>query len=328
MTLTAAGLDTSKDQLDLAVSTDRGPVQRFHVENTPTGHKKLIARLQRLGNTVRVCMEATGVYGLDVAVALSNTPGMEVMVLNPRTARRFAEALGVRTKTDPIDANCLLQFLQRMDFKPWTPPTEAALQLRALTRRMHQLTEHLVQEKNRKHAADSTDILRVLRPEIEHLIEVLEELIERIQRAAIKIVYQDQAMRTDFELLCSVPGIAQRSALKLIAELATMPKGLSVQELTAFAGLDPKIVESGSSVRALARISKRGNVYLRNALYMPAHNIARRDPYLKAFTERLKGRGKANMQAKVAVMRKLLLIINAMLRDKTAFEPRDLKFAA
>ncbi len=313
------GIDVSRDLLDIKLEAPGKGKHAFKTDNTRTGHKRLIGRLQRHALPVLVFMEATGVYGLDLAIALHNAENIAVMVINPRRARRFAEALGQRAKTDPIDADCLLEFCRRMQFEAWQPPPECALQLRALTRRMSTLTEQLVQEKNRLHAAEATNELRAIRSDIKRSIRFLDSSIQRLEKTGLELVSKHRHLNDDLHRLCSTPGIAKRSAIKILAELSTMPQDLTGKQLTAFAGLDPKTHQSGTSVQAHARISKRGNTYLRATLYMPAHNAVRCDPQLHAFYDRLLEHGKTKMQAKVAVMRKLLVAINAMRRDHEHF---------
>lgn len=310
------GIDVSKDHLDTAIASEDTRDTSLTVENTRAGHRRLLTRLNRHRQPVRVCIESTGVYGLDVARTLANEPNIEVMIVNPRRARRFADALGRRAKTDPIDAHTLLEYCRRMTFVAWRPPSDVALSLRALARRMATTSDQLVEEKNRLHAAEACRDLRVIRTEIKRTIRYLEKSIARLEASAVKLVQREPDLRTDFRLLVTVKGIATRSAIKILGEFATMPEGLTAKQLTAFAGLDPKIFTSGSSVSHKPRISKRGNRFLRKALFMPAATAAQTEPALRDYHDRLIGRGKTPMQARVAVMRKLLLMLHAIRRDK------------
>jgi transposase len=207
-----------------------------------------------------------------------------------------------------------------MDFEAWEPPSRAAMQLRALGRRLHQLTQIKTQEKNRLHAARSTDELAIVRPGIERSIESLEVQIEETQRAAMEVVNSEAELRRSFDHLCSVKGIAELSALKILGEINVLPADMNPRQWVAHAGLDPRHHDSGTSVHQPPRISKQGNKYLRAALYMPAHTAARYEPGVKRFYDRLLSRGKAKMQAKVAVMRKLLHAIYGMLKHDEDFD--------
>ena len=166
--LEACGLDVSAQEL--VVAEPSRVMQRY--ANTPAGHRKLIATLTRGGRRVRVVMEATGLYGLDVAIALSQAEGIEVMVANPRSVRDFARAMMERSKSDPIDAGVLREYGQRMPFRASRRPSENRLAMWAITRRVRALTELCRAEKNRQHAARISqttpacvrrDIERVLR---------------------------------------------------------------------------------------------------------------------------------------------------------------------
>lgn len=193
----------------------------------------------------RVCLDATGIYHLQLALALDRAAGIEVMVVNPRASRRFAEAQMVRAKTDRVDAAILLQYVERMPFTVWTAPAEQLLELQSLAHRLAQLKKEQVRERSRLHAA---------------------------QRAGKHTGPAQQDIRDHLrylQLLDSVPGIAELSAMKLIAELGVLAEGLSAAQWVAQAGLDPRPQESGTSVRSPRRISKQGNARLRAALFLP-----------------------------------------------------------
>ncbi len=133
----------------LAVCIQRGqkryPVATFN--NDARGHRTLLAWATKRGRYARVCLEATGVYSLGLAFCFHRHPKIEVMVLNPRASRHFSRAMMKRAKTDPVDAEVLLEFLQRMPFTPWQPPCDEVLQIQAITRRMYQLQAALTREK-------------------------------------------------------------------------------------------------------------------------------------------------------------------------------------
>lgn len=309
-----AGIDVSAKKLQVA-SHD----SEFEVDNTPEDHQRLIQRLRRCGRQVRVCLESTGVYGLDLAMALHRAEGVEVMVLNPRAARNFAQVLMHRSKTDPVDARTLRKYLQCMDFHPWHPPATEKFQLRALSRRIASLTQMKAQEKNRLHAANSCAELHVIRNDIEVNIRHLERRIEQLQKQAAKLIDQHADLQLPIARILSVKGIALLSALLIYGELCVLPQGLSARQWVAHAGLDPRHFQSGT-FKGKTRISKAGNKYLRAALFMPAHNASRYEPRVGAYYDHLVANGKTKMQAKVAVMRKLLHAIHGMLASGTDFD--------
>src|SRR3990172_2340627 len=136
-----AGIEVSKDELLVALRREEQtlPLQSF--PNTPEGHRAVVRYLARKGRRVQVCLESTGVYGLDGALLLHQQAGVEVMVANPRAVRHFAQALMERSKTDPLDAIVLLEFAARMPFQPWQPPSVTALHWCALARRLQAITD-------------------------------------------------------------------------------------------------------------------------------------------------------------------------------------------
>jgi transposase len=290
-------------------------------DNTAQGHQAILRHLRRAGHTVRVCLESTGVYGLDLALALARA-GLEVMVANPRAVRHFATALMQRSKNDRLDAVVLLEFALRMPFQAWVPPGQAALQLHALARRLEALKETQAAEKSRWHAAQATETTpSALRRDLERSLRSLRRAIARLAREAVKIIAQDPGLKLRFDLLISTRGaIAETSAIHILAEMAVLPSDLDVRQQVAYAGLDPRECSSGTSVHKKVRISKHGNAHLRRALYMPALVALRRQPNLRAFYQHLRQRGKLKMVALVAVMRKLLHALYGMFKHQKPFD--------
>ncbi len=289
--------------------------------NTPEGCTALARWLGASGRLVRVVMEATGLYGLDLALRLDAEPGLELMVANPRAVRHFAYALMKRSKNDPMDAGVLLEFARRMPFQRWTRPSPAALALHALARRLESLTEMHAAEKNRLHAAQLSPALpaAVVR-DLRRSLRSLERALNRLTRQAVEVIRQDADLNLRYQMLLSACGIGPTSAVQILAQLAVLSPELDVRQWVAQAGLDPREHTSGSSVRKPARISKTGNRHLRRALYMPALVAIRHEPHLRAFYLHLLARGKAKMQALVAVMRKLLHAIYGMFKHRQTFD--------
>ena len=137
-----AGIDVSADSFAVAYEIPGESVHETRMDNSAAGHRKLCRLLTRRGRPARVCLEATGIYSLAVALALHRTPGIEVMVVNPRVTKDFMRARMHRTKTDATDAVAILEFVQRMPFTPWTPPAPEILALRAITRRITAADPH------------------------------------------------------------------------------------------------------------------------------------------------------------------------------------------
>jgi transposase len=316
-----AGIEVSQDELLVALRREEQTLPLESFPNTPEGHRTLARYLARKSRVVRACLESTGVYGLDLALLLQQQAGVEVMVANPRAVRHFAQALMQRSKTDPLDAMVLLEFAARMPFQPWQPPSQTALHLCALARRIEAVTDLCAAEKNRLHAASAAEALpAAVRQDIGRSIAFHERALERLARQARQLIAGDPLWQERFEQLDSIPGIGTTSAIAILAELALLSPDRDVRQWVAAAGLDPREHSSGTSVHQKTRISKAGNRHLRRALYMPALVAVQHDPPLRAFYQHLLGKGKAKMQALVAVMRKLLHAILGMWKHHQAYD--------
>ncbi len=301
---TFAGIDVSAHELSVALRRGQGHDKPAMAKfpNHPSGHKALVAYLLRGGGRVRVCLEASGNYSLDLALTLQAHRQVEISVINPRRARRFAESLGERSKTDPVDARVLCEYAARMPWVRWQPPSPVALHLRALTRAIADLGVIHTQQNNRAYAAAASQALPVLVvKEMQRHKKYLEQRMTRLRREAVRLIACDPELDRRFRLMLTTIGIAETSALQILGELAVLPDMLDARQWVAFSGLDPRLFKSGKSVekRPLA---------------------LRRDPYLRVFYQNLLARGKARLQAVVAVMRKLLHALFAMFRSNQPYD--------
>lgn len=320
--IVSAGIDVSAATLAAAVGRRDGVgFDERQFANTGAGHKQLIAWLLGCGGgRVRVSLEATGVYSLDVALALDDADGIEVAVLNPRLAHQFAQTLG-RSKTDAADAVALAEYSRRMPFVAWRRPLGTALELRALSRHIATLTEEQARLRNRSHASGrSATIPRCVREDLKRSAAQTAKRLLRLRREALKLVGADAELKRRFEQLNSIPGIGETSAIQLLGELAALAPEMSVRQWVAFSGLDPAHPVSGTSVHRPSRISRRGNRHLRRALFMPALVAATHDPYLRAFSLALQARHKTKMQAVLAVARKMIHAIYGIFKTGQPYD--------
>lgn len=317
-----AGIDVAHKTLGVVLSLEEklGKAQEF--ANTASGHLALVKAL-KAARVERVCLEATGSYHLDLALAL-DAAGLALMVANPKAAKRFAEALLTRTKTDAVDAAVLAQFALRMPFAPWQCPDAQALGLRACARRLEALNRAKTEAKNQLHALTQTRTTPEVVLEDVHLtITQCEAQIKQLRTWAEGQIQADAGIKEVFDLLTSVTGIATASAIQLMGELLVLPPDMRAKQWVALAGLDPRQSISGTSVHKKPRLSKAGNRYLRLALFMPALSAARHDPHVKGYYRHLiEARGLKKIQAVCAVMRKLLHAIHGMLRSRQPFDGR------
>jgi transposase len=314
------GIDVSNDVFDASRDGDQ-QISRRRFTQTASGYRQFIQWALRGDSAARVCLEATGIYHLQLALELVRHPAFEVMVLNPCAARRFAQAHMVRAKTDAIDADGLLQYLQRMPFQPWSAPSQAILQLQSRAHRMAQLDKEISRERSRLHAARRAGPhTRVVQQDIQAHLKQLQRRLHKMQALAVEVIKQDLQLADDSRLIDSVPGFAERSVTKLLAELAPLASDLAAAQWVAQAGLDPRPVESGTSVCSPRQISKQGNARIRAALFMPALVAIQHDANVAAYYEKLLAKGKTKMTAITAVMRKLLHALWGMLHHRQPWE--------
>jgi transposase len=300
------GIDVSNEVFD-ATLQHAASVRRRRFANTPLGYQLFIRWARQRSAQTRVCLEATGIYHLQLALALQRQPAIEVMVVNPCAARRFVQAHMVRAKTDAIDADGLLLYLQRMPFKPWSAPPAAVLQLQSLAHRMAQLDQEITRERARLHAARrSGPHAQLVQQDIRHHIKQLQRRQHTMQRHAWAVISNAPDLHAMACRIDTIPGFAQLSAIRLLAELACLPQNMRPEQWVAHAGLDPRALESGTSQRPPRRISKQGNRRLRAALFMPALVATQHEPHVAAYYQQLLARGKPKMVALTAVMRRLL----------------------
>lgn len=319
-----AGVEVSAKVLVIALKSD-GQIRSAEFANDARGHKQVIRYLRRLSRPIRVCMESTGLYGLDLALAIQAEKGLEIMVANPRSVRHFGQAMMKRSKTDPIDAQLLAEYGERMPFQVWQPPSLPARQLCAMARAIHQLTEINTMQKNQLHAAGSTVTTPpIIGKELRRSLAHQERAIERLLKEAMRVLHSDPVLQKRFQLLLGIKGIKELSAVQLLGELVLIPADCDVRQWVAYAGLDPRQYKSGESVERKVRISKAGNHHLRRALFMPALVAVRHNPHFRAFYRQLQAKGKLKMVALVAVMRKLLHGIYGIFKSEQPFNAAKL----
>lgn len=314
-----AGIDVGAEELILVIRKNGTPDKAQKFTNTPADRTRLVKKLANLPGII-VCLEATGVYHFDLSIALHDA-GVLLMVVNPKSSHNFAKVLMKNSKTDAVDAETLAQYAERMDFVAWTRPSDEQLALRSFARRIDALTRQKAAAKNNCHALTaSQETPKAVLRDVKLAISQLERRIERLGQEARVLIGKHADLERVFQLLTSVKGIAQTSAIALMGELLLLPQGLSHREWVKFAGLDPRAFDSGKSVHKQARLSKAGNRHIRSALYMPAMSAKQHDPHVKAYFQHLVDNGKKPLQALCAVMRKLLHAIHGMLKHDKPFD--------
>ena len=315
------GIDVGCKELVMVVRCQGKSRKAITVSNTAEGHQSLIKQLKKLAKSVRICMEATGVYHFDLAVALHHAQ-LDVMVVNPKATHNFSKVLMSRSKTDAVDAEVLAQYAERMDFVSWQCPSSQVLEIRACARYLEKLSHQRTRLKNQLHAMKSQNSTPdYLLQDNEQAIVILEQSMERIRQRVLDVIEQDENIKMRYELLLSVKGIADKSAVQILGELLILPKEMKARQWVAHTGLDPRQFTSGTSVNKKPRLSKAGNQHLRRALFMPALSATRWEQHIKAYYEHLVNyNGLKKIQAICAVMRKLLHAIYGMFKTCKPFK--------
>lgn len=325
--MTNIGIDVGASELVVATRHKGLPQKKVKAfKNTVAGHQKIInfcSKYLKYGK-VKVVMESTGVYYFDLAVALTCNEGFDVMVINPRAAKNFARAAMERNKTDKADALMLALFAETMNYPLWKRPSNRALSVRYYARTINTLVVDKARAKNYFHALEACiESPELLREAISEKITFHDGLIERLTSEAVSIIKQDDQLCRSFELLQTIKGFGIASSIQLLGEIISMPEGMTHKQWVAFAGLDPRQYQSGTSVNKKMGISKAGNRRMRKALFLPAMTAIQHDKHIKAYYNHLlENRSLAKLQAIVAVMRKLLHAIHGMFANLKPFDSK------
>ncbi len=310
------GIDVAKAKLDCALRLPDGKLRSKVVENNFKGFKVLTEWLEKHGATVvHVCMEATGVYWEAVAEVLA-AHGMTVSVVNPAQIKAFGASRLVRTKTDKVDARLIAEFCVERSPAPWQAPSPNEQALRAMVLRLEALQTMRTQESNRLEVAREA-----VKPGIAEHIEWLDKQIDALAKTIRDHINNDPDLKDKRALLDSIPGVGERTIATLLAFYANVERFGNARQAVAFAGLDPRQHESGSSVKGKPRLSKIGHAFLRKALYMPAMVTLYKTAWGERFRKRLAASGKPPKLIIGAMMRKLVHVAFGVLKSGKMFNP-------
>ena len=303
------GIDVAKRQLDVTV---RPTGETWSVANDPTGVAALIERLRTAGGVRLIVLEATGGYELAVAAALA-AAGLPTVVVNPRQVRDFARGLGKLAKTDRIDAAVLAHFAEAVRPAVRPPVDELAATLHGWLSRRRQLLEMLTAEEQRLRLATAG-----VRRQIPAHIEWLRAQLRELDRELDGVLRRSPVWRADEDLLRTVPGVGPVLTRTLLGDVPELGR-LNGKQIAALIGVAPFNWDSGAH-RGTRHIAG-GRAPVRAVLYMATVAAVRCNPVLRAFFQRLCAAGKPKKVALIACMRKLLTILNAMMRTRTPWKP-------
>jgi transposase len=312
------GLDVAKGKADVCLLQPDGRRLEESFENSRPGHEKLLAWLDRhrADRPIHAGLESTGPYSRPWCELLYAS-GHAVSLLNPARPKAYGQACGQRNKTDRVDARLLAQFVAEQQPSRWVPPAQEMEELKELTRRREELLTLAQAEKNRVESA----LCKSVRDSLARSIKALEKELGRVEDELEQLIGRHPSLRAKEKLLCSIPGIGQVTARKILAELPDVSCFQNARQAAAYAGLSPRRHESGKTVHKKGRLSKIGNAGLRKALYMPAIVAIKHNPVVQEFAQRLRANGKCESVIIGAAMRKLLHIAFGVLKHKKPFDP-------
>ena len=299
------GIDVAKAKLDLAMAPD-ATVTTFN--NDSAGHAQLLSELPQPASCL-IVVESTGRYERPVVLELVNA-GHVVAVVNPRQVRDFAKALGILAKTDKIDARVIARFGEVVRPRAVAETQQKQDEMNELVTRRRQLLGTRTAEKNRQETTTS----KVVRKSIQKSLDYLSKEIRRIDAAIAKLVQSDDDWKNKADIIQSIPGVGEVTSNTLIAELPELGK-LNRKQISALVGVAPFNRDSG-------KFTGRRNIFggrrdVRCVLYMAALSAKRHNPTIRAFADRLRSKGKSPKVIIVACMRKLLVILNTMVKTNS-----------
>lgn len=311
------GIDVSKETLDACLLKETGKPQHKQFENSPKGHAKLLrwALHMSAGVPLHFAMESTGSYSTGVASFLVQSQ-QKVSVVNPALIKYAGLAQGVGNKTDKADARLIADYTRKENPPLWRMAAPEVQKLVSLVRHLDTLIQQRTQTQNRL-AQPLLD--QSVQRSLKKLLRFLDKEIAAVQAQINQHIGNTPSLKADQELLLSIPGIGETTAQTILAELPDVSQFSSAQSAAAYAGLNPKEYQSGTSVKKRTRLSKRGNAHLRAALYWPAISATRFNPLVRAHYLRLLEGGKCPMAALGAAMRKLLMIAYGVLKSRRPF---------
>ena len=301
------GVDVSKDSLDVAIGPQKDIIT---FTNDQKGADALVKKLKRIDPQLTV-FESTGGYELLATSCLAEA-GLAVVIVNPRQVRNFAKATGILAKTDAIDARVIAHFAEAVKPEVRELKDAATSELTALVTRRRQIIEMIVAERNRLRLANKRN-----KKDIEDHIRWLKKRLDKIETDIGKMIQSSPIWRCKDDILQSVPGIGPITSASLICDLPELGV-LSRKKIAMLAGLAPLNCDSGK-YKGRRRIWG-GRASVRSGLYMATMAAIRCNPAIKGFYQRLIAAGKCHKVAATACMRKLLIIVNAMLRDQTLWQ--------
>lgn len=317
------GVDVSKAKLDVALLVANDKFKSKVFANDARGFKDLMQWLHGLVGeslqSVHICMESTGSYHEPLGCFLHDQ-GVTLSVVNPLLVKRFAQANGLRNKTDGADAKCLARFCKVQQPERWQAPSRSVRTLQALVARLDTLHTMRQAECNRLDVSHSS-----VAESIRSVIANLDQAIAQVKAQIAGTIDDDPDLKQRAELLQTIPGLGDKTIPQLLAYIGNPDRFKSVKALIAYASLTPMIRQSGTSLDKRSGTHPMGHQQLKRALYYPAMVAGRFNPLVAALWNKLKSQNKPGKVIVVACMHKLLAIAYGVLRSRKPFNPDHLK---
>lgn len=310
------GIDIARLTFEVALQVDSRRTLKRGFDNNPSGFRQLGRWLKAHGiGAVRAGVESTNVYAEALAQWLYEA-GHQVHVLNPERTAHYACSQGQRNKTDPADAASIALFVAKHPELPlWQPLPAAHKHLRSLTRARHQLTQARTQLRQQMATADAVAL-----PHLQAIEQALRDQLRTLDRAIAQHLRDHPCLGEQVRRCQTVPGIGLLTAVIVVAELPPITPQSDPRSLCAWTGLTPRRWQSGQT-EGPSHLCRKGNAYLRRALYMPALVAKRFNPLLRSFALRLAANGKSTPSILGALSHKLLRILVGLLRSNSDFNP-------
>lgn len=328
------GVDISKDDFKVCfyqLSED----QRQCIKGTRTfkntlkgfnAFLKWVQKRQIEGIQLRITLEATGVYYEQLVYFLKDKTDFHLSVVLPNMSKAYAKSLNLKSKTDKIDAKMLGQLGLERNLKQWQPLSDNIFIIKQLTRDRVSLIEEKTALSNKLHALNhSYQPHKEVKKRLKSRINLLEKQIKEVEKQITQTVEKDLILKQRIENICLCKGLGLMTVVTVIAETNGFALFTSRGQITSYAGYDVVEKESGSSIKGKTRISKKGNRFIRRALYFPAISVVKYEPQFTQLFDRVLERTAIKMKAYVAVQRKLLLLIYALFKKNEPYNPNFAK---
>ena len=311
------GIDVSKDKLDACLLQPNNKTTWGKFDNDRKGHNQLLKWAKRLSKDVSIhfCMEATGAYHNECAMYLAGNE-QKVSVVNPHKVHHWMIATGEGNKNDKVDARSISAYCRAVAPPLWRAASVEMRELTALVRHLSNLQEHAVQQKNR---LSQPGLPESVTKSLQKLLTQIEAEITAVEKLIKEHINNHPSLKRDRDLLITIPGVADTTAAKILAELPDVEQFASAKVAAKYAGLSPSQYESGTSVRKRTHLYRAGKRNLRRSLYMPAMSAIRFNEPIQRLYNRLIDSGHKGASALAAAMRKLLMIAYGVLKSQTPF---------